>query len=202
MESAVEEDLQQQLADCYALGDAASLNRLLDTFRPFVLRVVRRRFDLRLQSRLDPADIVQETLLEVTHRLGEYVERRPMSFRAWLHQTACQRLQMAWREHRRAVRRSVDLEVPFVDDTSLQMACSLLGHNSPSDDLQRWEMLERVRCAIQQLPADDRNLIVMRNFDHLDNREVADLLGLQPAAASKRYGRALLRLRRHLKPTN
>ena len=55
-----------------------------------------------------------------------------------------------------------------------------------------------MRQALLYLPVDDRELLLLRNFEGLSNLEVAELLGLEPAAASKRYGRALLRLRARL----
>jgi RNA polymerase sigma-70 factor (ECF subfamily) len=40
----------------------------------------------------------------------------------------------------------------------------------------------------------DREIIALRNFEELDNHEAAEVLGLSPAAARKRYVRALKRL--------
>lgn len=191
------EDVVLSLTSSYAVGDHIMVNKILGEYRAFLMRVVERRFDPQLRSRIDPADVVQETLMEANRRMGDYLTRRPMSFRAWLHQTACQRLQMAWREHRRSQRRSVDREVPLIDNTSLALARSLLGQ-SPSAHLLQQELVERIQQAIDRLPTADREVILMRNYDNLNNQEVAELLSIQPSAASKRYGRALLRLREML----
>lgn len=197
----VSDDVLQVLAASYAAGDHGTIHRVLGEFRSFLLRVVERRFDPRMRARIDPADVVQESLIEASQRLGDYLVRQPMSVRAWLHQTACQRLQMAWREHRRSQRRSVDREVPLIDNTSLALAHSLLG-KSPSAYLLQQELVERIQLSIDRLPTCDRDLILMRNFDNLSNQEVAELLGIQASAASKRYGRALLRLREMLIAAN
>ncbi len=191
------EDVVLSLTSSYAVGDHIMVNKILGEYRGFLMRVVERRFDPQLRSRIDPADVVQETLMEANRRMGDYLTRRPMSFRAWLHQTACQRLQMAWREHRRSQRRSVDREVPLIDNTSLALARSLLGQ-SPSAYVLQQELVERIQQAIDRLPTADREVILMRNYDNLNNHEVAELLSIHPSAASKRYGRALLRLREML----
>jgi RNA polymerase sigma-70 factor (ECF subfamily) len=52
--------------------------------------------------------------------------------------------------------------------------------------------------AVAQLPEADREVVLLRHFEGLTNQEVACLLGIDPAAASKRHGRALLRLHRLL----
>jgi RNA polymerase sigma-70 factor (ECF subfamily) len=41
----------------------------------------------------------------------------------------------------------------------------------------------------------DREVLVVRHFEHLSNGEAAELLGISPAAASKRYISALKRLK-------
>ena len=64
--------------------------------------------------------------------------------------------------------------------------------------LDRSETARRVREAVAGLPEADREVLLMRNFEGLSNQEVAYLLGLDPATASKRHGRALLRLRQAL----
>jgi RNA polymerase sigma-70 factor (ECF subfamily) len=48
------------------------------------------------------------------------------------------------------------------------------------------------------LPEADREILLLRNFEGLTNAEAAQILELEPAAASKRYGRALLKLRQLL----
>jgi RNA polymerase sigma-70 factor (ECF subfamily) len=49
--------------------------------------------------------------------------------------------------------------------------------------------------AVDALPEADREMVRMRNLQHLTNQQVAAVLEIDPVAASQRYGRALLRLR-------
>ena len=52
-----------------------------------------------------------------------------------------------------------------------------------------------MRRVLDELSERDREVLVLRHFEELGNAEVAALLGIQPPAASKRYVRALARLR-------
>lgn len=180
-----------------ASGDAEAVGQLLEQHRPFLRRIVELRLDPSLRGRIDPSDVVQETQVEVIRRLVDYVQRRPMSFRVWLHETTCQRLAMLWRHHRGAQRRSVVREVVLPAESSIALAQSLLAE-SPSEYLQQQELTQKVREAVSRLAAADREIVLLRNFEELTNQESAERLGIDEMAASKRYGRALLRLRKHL----
>src|SRR5262249_19558124 len=106
---------------------------------------------------------------------------------------------MTQRHHRGAARRSVGREVPLPDGSSLQLAQQLLDPGpSPSQQAQRDELVRRVRQAVGRLSETDREILLMRNLEALSNQEVAQVLQMDPATASQRYGRALLRLRKLL----
>ncbi|MGD9857197.1 MAG: sigma factor-like helix-turn-helix DNA-binding protein, partial [Planctomycetaceae bacterium] len=57
---------------------------------------------------------------------------------------------------------------------------------------------QRVRQALEEMDEIDREVLALRHFEQLTNNEVADVLGLQKAAASNRYVRALSRLKQTL----
>src|SRR5262249_25027842 len=80
-------------------------------------------------------------------------------------------------------------------DSSALFVEGLRGRGpSPSKHLAAAERAERLRLALSQLTEDERDLILWRHFEQLSNREAAQLLGINEAAASKRYVRALERL--------
>jgi RNA polymerase sigma-70 factor (ECF subfamily) len=86
--------------------------------------------------------------------------------------------------------------VPLPERSSLALAHQLLaGGSTPIEKLAGRELARRVRHAVAQLAEPDRDMLLMRNFEGLSNQEVAQVLQINPAAASQRYGRALLRLR-------
>ena len=71
----------------------------------------------------------------------------------------------------------------------------IASDSSPGSQLTRKELASQVRKAIDQLKDEDREMILMRVYDGLSNAESAEVLRIEPGSASKRYGRALLRLR-------
>ena len=93
-------------------GDARARQLLLERHRARLRRMVAVRLDRRVAARVDPSDLVQETLAEAAARLSDYLRRRPLPFYPWLRQIAWDRLVEAHRRHLRAGRRSVAREVP------------------------------------------------------------------------------------------
>jgi RNA polymerase sigma-70 factor (ECF subfamily) len=151
--------------------------------------------DPKLRPRVDPDDLVQEAQLEAVRRFAGYLARPGLPFRLWLRQLAVDRLLMARRRHLKAGRRAVGLEVGLPDRSSLLLAQQLLaGGSTPSQELARQELALRVRQAVARLPDLDREVLLMRTFEGLAFEEVALLLEIEPAAARKRHGRALMRL--------
>jgi RNA polymerase sigma-70 factor (ECF subfamily) len=161
--------------------------------------VVSLRLDPQLRARVDPSDVVQETQMEAVRRLRGYLDDEPLPFRLWLRQLAHDRLLMLRRRHVTAARRAVGRELALPDGSSFQLAAQLFrGSSTPSEQYNRRELAQRVRQALAQMPDGDRELLLMRNYEGLSNDEGARVLDITPAAASQRYGRALLRLRKLL----
>jgi RNA polymerase sigma-70 factor, ECF subfamily len=178
-----------------AAGDRLAFDRLLARHRPELRQFVELRMDPKLRGRVDPSDVVQETQLEAFRRLPDFLERQPMPFHVWLRKTAYERLIMARRQHVQAAQRAVGREVPLPDRSSLLFAERLWPRGStPSRRLGRRELARRVHQVLAQLPDADREILVMRNLEERSYPEIACILDIDPAAARKRYGRALLRL--------
>jgi RNA polymerase sigma-70 factor (ECF subfamily) len=180
-------------------GDAGAFEELFARHRAALLRAVELRLGAQLRGRLDASDVVQEAQLEAFRRLADYLRRRPMPFGLWLRKTAQERLLMLRRRHVDAARRSVGREVALPERSSLQLAAQLLaGGSTPSGQAERAELAGRVRDALGRLPDADREVLLMRTYEGLSYDDIGRLLDLDPAAARKRHGRALLRLHRAL----
>jgi RNA polymerase sigma-70 factor (ECF subfamily) len=179
-------------------GDRLALEKLLARYRPDLRAFVEVRLDPQLATRLDPSDVVQETQLEVVRRMDDFLKRRPMPFHLWIRKTAYERLLDLRRHHRRA-RRSVEREAALPHHSSWLLARPLLaGGPSPSQQMQARELAERVARAVDQLSDADSEILLMRHGEGLPFEEIACLLEIEPAAARKRFGRALLRLQKAL----
>jgi RNA polymerase sigma-70 factor (ECF subfamily) len=202
-EAAPDSHETQRLLQRAGQGDRQARERLLDRHRADLRAFVEQRLDARLRARLDASDVVQEVQLEALRRLGDYLERRPMPFRQWLRRTAYERLLMLRRRHVGAARRAVGREVALPDRSSLALARQLLaGGSTPSQRLDREELARRVQAALARLAESDRDMLLMRNYEGLSYQEVADIMGIDPTAARKRHGRALIRLHRLLSLTD
>jgi RNA polymerase sigma-70 factor, ECF subfamily len=189
----------QRLLGKARAGDRAAVDELFARHRPYLRRLVQVRLDPQLRPRVDASDVVQEAQLEAARRLQNYLQEPALPFRLWLRQLAYERLLMLRRFHLGAARRSRDREVALPERSSLLLARQLLATGStPSQRLDRQELSRRVRQAVAQLQAIDREVLVMRTFEELSYEEVGYLLGVDPATARKRHGRALLRLHKAL----
>src|SRR5437868_6475184 len=115
------------LLDEVQLKNPQALDKLLGHYRSDLRAFIEVRLDPRLAARLDPSDVVQETLVTVTQRMDDYLERRPMPFRLWLRKTAYERLLDVRKHHRKRARRSVDRGERWPERSSLLLAGSLLA---------------------------------------------------------------------------
>lgn len=186
----------QQLIDRCAGGEAQAFDELFERHRPFLLQVAALRMSAKLRARVDPSDIVQDAQLEAVRRADEFFRTQDVSFRLWLRRITYERVLTAWRRHGEAARRSVTREVALPDESSVALGNSLISlGNSPSAQVEDDNLGLRVRNAIAGLSDADREIVLLHNFEGLNSTESAALLNITPAAARKRYGRALLRLR-------
>lgn len=182
-------------------GDRAAINGLLERHRTAIRRMIDRRMDRVVQRRVDASDIVQDVLLEANRRLGDYLANPTMPFQLWLRHMARDRLIDAHRRHRVAASRSLDREVPLAtgDDADRSLggpAAQLTDRELTPAAAATWRELERrFAAAVEQLEEADRQIVLLKHFEHLSTAEAAEVLGLSKPAAGMRYLRAMRRLR-------
>jgi len=196
----MDESLEARWIESARLGDEQALSRLFEAHHARLMRMVELRLDARLRRRLDPADVVQEAWVEVLRRFGEWRTRDGLPFRVWLRLTTGQALVQAQRRHLGADRRSQRREEQgFASRSSVSAANAadafMASATSPTQGAQREELRTLVLAALEELDEIDREIVALRHFEGLSNEDAAAELSIEPAAASKRYMRALLRLR-------
>jgi RNA polymerase sigma-70 factor, ECF subfamily len=189
-----------ELLDRAGRGEARARQLLLERHRDRLRRMVAVRLDDRLAPRVDPSDLVQETLALAAARLPEYLRERPLPFYPWLRQIAWDRLVAAHRHHlharRRSVAREVPWSVPLPNESVGRLADRLVaGGTSLSRRLIQAELRERLKAALDRLPPRDREVLVMRHLEQMAVAEIAGALGLTTGAVMTRHTRALVRLR-------
>jgi RNA polymerase sigma-70 factor (ECF subfamily) len=187
------------LLEQVAQQNSRALEELLVRHRGRLRDFVEVHLDPRLRTRVDPSDVVQETQMEMVRRMKDFLDRRPMPFHLWMRKKAYERLLNLRRDHLRAARRAVSREVALPDRSSLLLAGPLLASTpTPSQEAQAHELAERLSRAAARLSEADREILLMRHAEDLPFEDIACLLGIEPAAARKRFGRALIRLQKEL----
>jgi RNA polymerase sigma-70 factor (ECF subfamily) len=182
-------------------GDQRAWGELLARHRDRLRRMVALRLDRRLQGRVDASDVIQEASLEAVRRLPEYLKNPTMPFFLWLRFLTGQRLMEQHRIHLGAKARDVGREIALYhgalpETTSAALAARLLGRlTSPSEAAIRAERRIRMQEALNSMDPIDREILALRHYEQLSNSEVAAVLGVDTSATSKRYARALVRLK-------
>lgn len=181
-------------------GDHRAIADAFDRYRDRLRRMVRLRMDGRLQGRLDPSAVLQEALADVEARAADYLASPSMPFYLWLRQVTGERLMTLHRRHLGLALPSAGQELSLYRGalpaaTCEALAGQLLGRfSSPSQACQRAAMQLRLQGLLNGMDPMDREILALRHFEELSNGEAAVVLGIDGAAASNRYLRALKRL--------
>ena len=185
-------------------GDEQARFQLIQHFRARLVKMVQLRMDRRLSTRIDASDIIQEASIDAMRRVDEYFADPKVDLYVWLRWIANDKLIDAHRFHIGAQKRQVGAEVsinarPVAEATSFALAEHLLGRiTSASQAVQKVEFQNAVESALNSLDPIDREVLVLRHFEGLSNKETAEILGLKKSGASKRYITALTRLKNEL----
>lgn len=178
-----------------ALADA------LERHRARLLRMVDLRMHPALRGRIGASDVLQDAWLEISNRLGDYLADPRMPFFLWIRFITAQRLMALHRLHlgaqKRDVRRQVSLgHGTFPSATSVALVDRLVATGTtPTQAAVHRELRLQLEEALDRMNETDREVLVLRHFEELTNTEAAGELGIETSAASKRYVRALHRLR-------
>ncbi len=180
-------------------GDRRAFEQLFSEASEDLRRYIGARLETSIRRRVDVSDILQETHLLAFENFADYCARRPMPFRIWLLKTAQEQVIAARRKHLLAECRTIRKEVALPEHSSLLLAAPLLAAaGRPDSGVEREETRARVLEAVAALEEIDREMLLMRQVEERPYEEISQLLNIDNAAARKRYGRALLRLRSEL----
>lgn len=173
---------------------------LVESYRPRLERMIEMRMTPPLRQRVDAADIIQETFLEVNRRFEAYRSKPDMSLYAFVRFLAIQTLNQEYRKHLGAAKRDLRREVRLVPaggstiDRGLMTQTLAASGMTPSEQCQSSEEFEELQRALGDLGEDDLEIIAIRYAEELNNKDAAEVLGITESAASRRLSRALARL--------
>jgi RNA polymerase sigma-70 factor (ECF subfamily) len=192
----------KELLSRFRAGEERAFDAIVAAAGPSVLRTAY----LYLGAE-DPAlDAAQETFLEAYRLLGSASWTGPggvpgsagaeAHLAGWLRRTA---LNKAREIARRAVRFRADAE--RLSGPGAREARSDEAGRTPAESAERAERRSAVRRALAELPDRQREVVILRHFEGLTFREIADDLGIAEATARVTFHQALSALRRRLSGT-
>jgi RNA polymerase sigma-70 factor (ECF subfamily) len=164
----------EELMVAYINGDESAFDTLFQRYAPMLLRIMRRQ----LQRREDAPGLVQQTFLQLHRARHDYQPERPL--RPWL-------MTIAYNLKREYLRRCKRRPEVLIDREPAAVVFM--------DPLVRRRTAARVRAAIEQLPAGQRDVIVMHWLDELSFPEISAIVGLTLSGVKVRAHRGYKTLR-------
>lgn len=183
-------------------SNQAALGLLLERYRNYLTVLARLQIGRRLQRKFDPADVVQEAFLQAHHKFSQFKGLREAELVAWMRQILASRLAKLVRHYCGTRGRDLRLEVELVDDLNRSSCVLELGMtspaNSPSAEAARREQAVVLSDALERLPEDYREVILLHQFQDFALPDVAQSMGRSLDSVKNLWIRALARLRRVL----
>jgi RNA polymerase sigma-70 factor (ECF subfamily) len=183
-------------------GDSEALGRLLELYRNYLTLLARTQIGRRLQGKVDASDLVQETFLAAHRDFGTCRATTEKELVSWLRKILAANLTDLVRHYCGAKRRDVRLERQLADELNESSRAmnleAMAQQSSPSAQAVQREQAVLLADALQTLPADYREVIVLRHLEGLTFFEVARRMDRSLDAVEKLWVRALTRLRRIL----
>lgn len=192
--------LRQALA-----GDPSSLEKLLEWYHGYLIVLSRARCDARLQQRVGPADLVQETLLEAFRDFESFSGSTTAQFTGWLRQILIHNIGRAVERNVLTAKRDLRREQPqrctrsSSPDAENRLSSLLAdSHRGPATEAEVQDDLVQLGAAIDRLPTDYREVILLRHIEGLEFADVAERMKRTSGAARMIWMRAIGKLRSEL----
>jgi RNA polymerase sigma-70 factor (ECF subfamily) len=203
MTTSVDSSATARLLDQVGAGDSRALAALFARHQERLRTMVRLRLDPRLRGRLTSSAVLERVYRESVRRIGEYRTGPVQPFFLWLRRLTGECILELHRQHFGAsawgeapVLSLVRGALPAVQPASL--AAQLLGGRT-ADPAARVGLLLHLQEALNQMDPLDREALALCHFEDLRDDELAAALGMEKAAATAHYLRALARLNAILK---
>lgn len=176
----------EELVHSAVARDASAFAALIRRYERVVLSVA---FSVLSNSEA-AADVAQDAFFRAWQRLAELKE--PARFATWICGIA-RNLAIDVRRKNRRVQSSVDAN----GNDCLELADDAKA-SDPLEALDQNERRARVAAAVQSLDEVTRPAVILRYYDGLSSKEIAEILGMSPAAVDMRLSRARQQLKKML----
>ena len=192
----------RQLLSAAKAGDAIAVGRLLERYHDYLGLLARLQIGRRLQTKVDAADVVQETCLSAHLEFAQFRGITEAELIAWLRQILARNIATIVRRYLGTQRRDLRLEQELEHDLD-RSSCALdhgpfLDHSSPSHHAIRREQAVVLANAVSRLPDHYQDVIVLHYLEGLPLSQVAVRLERTAGSVSKLWARALIQLRQLL----
>jgi RNA polymerase sigma-70 factor (ECF subfamily) len=194
-------DLEDLLRRARA-GDASALGGLLEVYRNYLALLSRLEIGRRLRGKVDDSDLVQETFLQAHRHFGQFRGATEGELASWLRQILAGVVAKLVRRYYGTRRRDLRLERELRD--SLDRSSEALGvrlatrQSSPSQQAARREQAVLLADALDRLPEQYREVIILSDLEGLGFPEVARRMDRSLDSVKNLYARAVGQLRRSL----
>jgi len=186
-------------------GGTLEQGQLFASYTNYLKIIAESQLDRRVRRRVSPSDLVQETLLEAHRDFGAFRGKTDAEFFLWLRQILVHNLMRASEKHLQTDKRDVRREV-YVQalHASIEKSNARLEHvladriGSPSSEAGRLEQMRLVSNAIADLPAEQRQVIVLRHVEGLQFAEIAEQMERSSGACRMLWLRGMDQLRERL----
>jgi RNA polymerase sigma-70 factor, ECF subfamily len=180
-------------------GDGAILGQLLELYRRYLTLLARVQIGKRIQGKVDAEDIVQETFLEAHQSFPRFRGTSEAELVRWLRQILAANLADLFRRYLGTQGRNIRLEREIedaFDQSSVLLDRGLVAQqSSPSQQASRREQAVLLADALEELPKDYREVLVLRHLEGLTFPQVAQRMGRSLDSVEKLWMRGLVRLR-------
>jgi RNA polymerase sigma-70 factor (ECF subfamily) len=179
-----------------------ALGRRLESYRGYLTILARLQIGRRLQAKVDADDVVQETFLHAVRDFAQFRGSNDQELAGWLRQILAARLADLFRRYCQTQRRDVRLEQAL--QVELHQSSQILDRalvarlSSPSRHAFLHEQAAWLTRALDRLPPDYRDVLVLHHLEECAFPEVARRMGRSVEAVKKLWARALARLRQSM----
>jgi RNA polymerase sigma-70 factor (ECF subfamily) len=150
----------------------------VDQFRPYLHLLARLHLDPRLRGRIDPSDIVQQTLLTAHAKQAQFRGTTDAERAAWLRAILANHLALSMRQFGREGGDRLRSLQDAIDHSSARLGSILAANqSSPSAGVARAEEALRLAASLAKLPEDQRTALELRHLQGLSVPEVGKRMG-------------------------